>query len=147
MKLLATVAPFLAIAAIASGIASAADDPVVVRQQLMKQNGQAAKLGYMMIKGKVPFDAAAAAEAMNEIATDMETFPSLFPPGSDAGSKTTASPDIFANTDDFKALAAKLGADAKTAATAAASGPEAFAAAFGAIDQDCGGCHRKYRTN
>lgn len=146
MKLTAVVVPFLAIAAITSNIAFAADDPVVLRQQLMKQNGQAAKLGYMMIKGKVPFDAAAAATAMNEIATDMETFPSLFPPGSDTG-KTTASSDIFANTDDFKALAAKLGADAKAAATAAASGPEAFAAAFDAIDQDCGGCHRKYRTN
>ena len=147
MKLTAIVVPFLAIAAIASGIAFAADDPVAARQQLMKQNGQAAKLGYMMIKGKVPFDAAAAATAMNEIATDMETFPSLFPPGSDKAPKTTASPDIFASMDDFKALAAKLGADAKAAATAATNGPEAFAAAFDAIDQDCGACHRKFRTN
>jgi len=147
MKLTAIVMPFLTVAAIVSSVAFAADDPVAMRQQLMKQNGQAAKLGYQMIKGTVPFDGAAAATAMNQIATDMETFPSLFPPGNDTGSKTTASPDIFANMDDFKALAAKLGADAKTAATAAASGPEAFAAAFGAIDQDCGGCHRKYRTN
>ena len=147
MKLTAIVVPFLAIAAITSSLAFAADDPVVARQQLMKQNGQAAKLGYQMIKGKVPFDAAAAATAMNQIATDMETFPSLFPPGSDKAPKTTASPDIFANMDDFKARAAKLGADAKAAATAAATGPDAFAAAFGPIDQDCGGCHRKYRTN
>ena len=147
MKLTAIVLPFLAIVAIASGIAFADDNPVVVRQQLMKQNGEAAKLGYQMIKGKVPFDAAAAATAMNQIATDMETFPSLFPPGADKGLKTTASPDIFANIDEFKALAAKLGADAKAAAAAAASGPDVFAVAFDAIDQDCGGCHRKFRTN
>jgi cytochrome c556 len=147
MKLTHIVAPCLAIAAIVSSIAFAADDPVATRQQLMKQNGQAAKLGYQMIKGKMPFDPAAAAKAMNQIAADMVTFPTLFPPGSDEGAKTTASPDIFTNMDDFKALAAKLGADAKTAAGAAANGVDAFSVAFGAIDHDCGGCHQKYRTN
>jgi len=64
MKLRAIVVPLVALAAVASGIAFAADDPVALRQQLMKQNGQAAKLGYGMIKGTVPFDAAAAATAM-----------------------------------------------------------------------------------
>jgi cytochrome c556 len=146
MKRIAVI-PFVALIAIVSGMAFADDDPVAARQQLMKQNGQAAKLGYQMAKGKIPFDAAAAAQAMNQIATDMETFPSLFPPGSDKAPKTTASSDIFANTDDFKALAAKLGADAKVAAAAAAQGVDAFSTAFDVIDHDCGACHRKYRTN
>ncbi len=145
MKMFAT-ASFVAIAALAGGIALAEDDPVVARQQLMKANGAAAKLGYMMARGKVPFDAAAAAEAMNKIADDMNTFPTLFPPGSDKAAKTTASPDIFANMDDFKARAAQLQTDARAAAAAAANGVDAFSVAFDAIDHDCGGCHQKYRT-
>jgi cytochrome c556 len=135
-----------ALTTVGIGAAVAQDDPVAARQQLMKANGAAAKLGYTMAKGKVPFDATAAAQAMTAIASDMVTFPTLFPPGSDKAPKTTASSDIFANTDDFKALAAKLGADATAAATAAASGQEAFATAFDAVDQDCGACHQKYRT-
>jgi cytochrome c556 len=139
-------ASLVALAAIAGGIAFAADDPVVARQQLMKENGQAAKLGFQMARGKVPFDATAAADAMNRIAAAMDTFPTLFPPGSDKAPKTTASPDIFANMDDFKGRTAKLQTDAKAAAAAAAQGVEAFAVAFDAVDHDCGGCHQKYRT-
>ena len=145
MKLLAA-ASFVAIAAIATGVALAADDPVAARQNLMKQNGQAAKLGFQMARGKIPFDSAAAADAMNRIAADMDILPTLFPPGSDNAPKTTASPDIFTHMDDFKALVAKLQADAKAAAAAAAQGAGAFAVAFDAVGQDCGACHQKYRT-
>jgi cytochrome c556 len=145
MKLTGVI-PLVAVATLISSVAHSDDDPVKARQQLMKENGQAAKLAYAMVKGKTPFDAAAAAKAMNQIASDMEKFPSLFPPGSDKAPKTTASSDIFASMDDFKALAAKLGTDAKAAAAAAASGPQAFSAAFDTVGADCGGCHKKYRT-
>jgi cytochrome c556 len=47
MKRIAVI-PFVALIAIVSGMAFADDDPVAARQQLMKQNGQAAKLGYQM---------------------------------------------------------------------------------------------------
>ena len=145
MKLIA-VALVAGIVTLTAGTAVADDDPIVARQQLMKANGAAAKLGFFMARGKVPFDAAAAADAMNQIATDMTTFPTLFPAGSDKGAKTTASPDIFANMDDFKALAAKLQTDAKAAAEAAPKGMDAFSVAFDAVDHDCGACHQKYRT-
>lgn len=145
MKLIAAV--FVAgIAALTASIAVADDDPVMARQQLMKANGAAAKLGYFMARGKVPFDAKGAADAMNQIAADMTTFPTLFPAGSDKAAKTTASPDIFVNMDDFKALAAKLQTDAKAAADAAPKGMDAFSVAFDAVDHDCGACHQKYRT-
>ncbi len=129
-----------------TGAALSADDPVAARRQLMKENGVASKVVFSMVKGRTPFDATAAAAALNKIADDMVTFPDLFPPGSDSAPKTTASPDIFTNMDEFKALAAKLGTDARVAAAAAAQSPDALAAAYNAVGQDCGACHQKYRT-
>jgi cytochrome c556 len=146
MHLKLSVAALVAIAAVASGVALADGDPIAARQQLMKQNNDAAKLGFQMAKGQVPFDATAAAGAMNQIASDMATLPSLFPPGSESGEKTTASPDIWTSMDDFKALAAKLGTDAKSAADAAGKGQDAFAAAFDVVGEDCGACHKRFRV-
>lgn len=128
-----------------TGMAVGQDDPIATRQALMKRNGEEAKTAFFMVKGKTPFDATAAADAMNSLAADMEILPTLFPPGSETGGNTRASPDAFTNLDDLKALAAKLGTDAKAAAAAAAQGPEAFATAFNAIDADCSACHEKYR--
>ena len=121
------------------------DDPIAARQALMKRNGAEARTAFLMAKGRMPFDPAAAATAMNDIATDMAILPTLFPPGSDQG-KTKASPDVFTNMDDFKALAATMATDAKAAATAAPQGVDAFAAAFTTVDSDCSACHRKYRV-
>jgi cytochrome c556 len=126
------------------GAAFGEDDPILARQLLMKANNAASKVAFEMVKGTTPFDAAKAAEAMKTIASDMEAFPTLFPEGSDQGD-TKASPAIWENMDDFKALAAKLGADATTAAGAAANGLDAFKEAFGAVGGDCGACHKKYR--
>ncbi|MEJ0097830.1 MAG: cytochrome c [Bauldia sp.] len=135
-----------ALGMIIAGAALGADDPVATRQQLMKANNNASKVAFAMVKGRTPFDAVAAAAAMNSIATDMVTFPTLFPPGSDQAPKTEASPDIFTHMDDFKALAAKLAADANTAADSAAIGLDAFTTAYNTVGQDCTACHNKYRT-
>ena len=126
------------------GTAFGEDDPIVARQLLMKANGAASRVGFDMVKGTTPFDATAAAAAMKTLASDLEQFPTLFPAGSDQGD-TKASPSIWENMDDFKALAAKLVTDAKAAADAAAAGPDAFKTAFGAVGGDCGACHKKYR--
>ena len=139
----------LTLMALGIGLADAAlgaDDPVVARQQIMKANNAASKAAFAMVKGRTPFDATAAAAGMNGISTSMAVFPTLFPAGSDKVAKTLASPDIFSNMDDFKALAAKLATDAKTAADLAATGLDAFTTAYNAINQDCTACHQKYRT-
>ena len=72
------------------------------------------------------------------------TFVTLFPEGSDKGD-THASPDIWKNMEDFKALAAKLGTDAGAAAAVARQGVDAFKVAFNTVGGDCGACHQKYR--
>lgn len=135
----------LAIASVlATAVAVGQDDPIAARRALMKRNGGEAKAAFDMIRGATPFDAVAAADAMNALSTDLAILPTLFPPGSDQGD-TKASPDIFTNMDDFKALAARLQTDAKAAAGAAGNGLDAFKVAFDAINADCRACHQKYR--
>ncbi len=137
----------LAVIAVGIGVAGAAfaaDDPIKARQAIMQKNQDAAKIAFGMAQGQVPFDAAQAAAAMKDLEDDMVVFPTLFPDGSDQG-ETSASPAIWQNMEDFKAHAAKLGADAKVAEAAAADGLDAFKASLGAVGQDCGGCHELYR--
>jgi cytochrome c556 len=135
----------LAIAsAVLVGGAVGQDDPIAARQAIMKANNSATRDAFGMASGKTPYDAAAAAAHMSKIASDMETFVTLFPEGSDQGD-TEASPAIWQNIDDFKALAAKLAADTKAAADAAPGGIEAFKAALNAVGGDCQACHQKYR--
>lgn len=124
--------------------ASAQDDPIAARQKLMKMNNAAVRSAFNMANAKAPYDAVAAAKAMNDIASDMEQFVTLFPEGS-TSDKSAASPDIWTHMDDFKALAAKLGEDAKAAAAAAPNGVDAFKVALGPIGDDCSACHKKYR--
>ena len=47
--------------------------------------------------------------------------------------------------DDFKAMFAKLGTDAK-AAEGSVTDLDSFKAAFGNVGKDCGGCHQTYRV-
>jgi cytochrome c556 len=144
MRLVAGIAVGLALVAVA-GVASGQDDPIKTRQQLMKMNNGAVRAAFGMATGKTPYDATAAAAAMNQIATDMEQFVTLFPEGSD-GAGSEASPDVWTHFDDFKAIAAKLTADAKAAADAAPNGADAFKTALGAVNGDCMSCHQKYRA-
>lgn len=132
----------LAFSVAASAIA--ADDVISQRKALMKANGAAARTASEFINGSKPYDAAAAAEAMKTIAKDMETFPTLFPEGSDQG-ETSASPAIWEKMDAFKAAAAKAQADATAAAEAAAQGVDAFKTAFNAVGGNCQSCHQEFR--
>jgi cytochrome c556 len=97
-----------------------------------------------MLQGKAPFDAAKAAEAFTVISKNAADFPNHFPEGSDQG-KTEALPAIWENKADFEARAKALSDDAAAAATAAATGEEAFKAAGGKAFSNCKGCHEKYR--
>ena len=134
----------IAVSVLVTGAAIGQDDPIATRRALMKRNGEETKVVFDMIRGTTPFDAGAAAAAMNSLSADLKVLPTLFPLGSDQGD-THASPDIFANMDDFKALAARLEADAKAAADASAKGLDALKVAFDTVGADCGACHQKYR--
>lgn len=134
----------LALAVAATGFAVANEDIIGLRQQVMKTNGQAAKVSAGMARGEIPFDGAVAAAAMKLIADNLTEFPHLFPVGSEGGKAGAA---IWSDPDGF-AAAANTTVEAATAAAAAAEqGQEAFGPAFGAVGASCGACHESYRQS
>ena len=134
-----------ALAVSVAALAHGADDPIKARQALMRSNGPGLKAVFQMLHGDTPFDPAVAEKAMQKLADDAATLPTLFPPGSDTGSN--ALPLIWTDFDQFKAMYAKLQSDAQAGAkAAAASNIQGLRAAFNGINGDCGGCHEKFRA-
>ncbi len=139
----------LALVGLAVTVAAAQQNPIAARKQLMKDNGDQAKIGAAMAKGEAPFDLAKAHKIFATFEDTASKAPALFQDNTaeqaTADDPYTASPDIWKNMDDFKARLAKFGADAK-AATSSVKDLETFKSAFGNIGKnDCGGCHEKYR--
>ena len=134
-----------ALAVSVAALAHGADDPIKTRKALMKSNGPGLKAVFQMLHGDTPFDPAVAEKAMQKLADDAAILPTLFPPGSDVGSN--ALPLIWTEFDQFKARYAKLQSDAQAGAKAAAANNiQGLRTAFAGIDEDCGGCHEKYRA-
>lgn len=126
-----------------------AQDAVKERQGLMK-NVVAAnmKAAGDMVKGTVAFDAAKAEAAMKEVAGVPDKFAALFPEGTSADNNpdTTAKGDIWSDMADFKQRLDELEKDAAAAAEAAKGGLDQFKVAFGAVAENCRGCHERYRV-
>ena len=136
------------IAAVALGVsvAVAQQDVIKERKDIMKGNGDQAKIGAAMAKGEAPFDLAAAQKVFATFADAAGKMPSLFPDNSKTGEDTAALPKIWEDVADFKARFVKFGDDAK-AAQASVKDLDTFKAAFGDIGKnDCGGCHQLYRA-
>ena len=133
------------------GIAAAQQDVIKQRKDLMKANGQQAKIAADMMKGDRPFDMATAHKifaAFEDAATKM---PDLYPAGSESEAGSPAADDfsptakVWENMADFKARLAKFGDDAK-AADASVKDLDSFKAALTNIGKnDCGACHQIYR--
>ena len=107
----------------------------------------AAKLGGQMVKGVKPFDAEAAAKAMNEISGVPDKYVKLFPKGTAHGeiADSEAKADIWEDFAGFEATAKKLKDASASAASAAAQGAGAFTAAFNDMTKVCKDCHQNYR--
>ena len=114
------------------------------REAAMKKIGGAMGAIAGMAKGEKPYDAEAVKASLTTISATIKVFPDYFPPGSDKDDDA-ASPDIWANMDDFKAHAAKLGADADMLLAQLPADQAALGAAMGTLGGDCGGCHKLYR--
>ena len=97
----------LLVGAIGASAAVSAEDlaaAVKERRDLMKKTvAPAAKLGGQMIKGVVPFDAAKAAKAMNDISSVPDKYVTLFPKGPEHGAikDSEALPKIWEDFDNF----------------------------------------------
>lgn len=137
----------LAISSIALLGTTALADPIADRQALMKSNGKAAGVLAPMVKGEKPFDheaVLAALKTLDENAHKIDVA-ALFPPGSDKGGDTTASPKIWQDTADFQAKVDKFKADTAAAVAAAPKDLTALKSTFGMIGANCGGCHESFR--
>lgn len=121
-------------------------DPIAARQALMKQNGRDTKAAVGFAKGETPYDATAATaifERMNAVAGK---FGGLFPPGSEKGGDTEASPAIWSKPADFKAAVAKFAKDTAAAAAARPATVEAFGVQLKAVTANCQSCHESFRV-
>jgi cytochrome c556 len=102
-----------------------------------------------MARGNVPYDAAAAKAAADNIATVTRlNQAALWPAGSHNGTikGTRAQPNIFDNVADFTAKWQELGKRAAALQSAAGNGLEALRPAVGAVGGACQDCHEKYRA-
>ena len=121
------------------------EDAIKYRKAVMSLQGAHFGRIAAMASGRVPFDAAAAAE--NATIFEMVTRLPLggFSPGSDKGD-TKAKPEIWTDTAKFKAVGEKLNADAVKLLAAAKTGNlDAIKAAVGPVGGNCKSCHDDFR--
>lgn len=141
-----TLAIAAALAALGAGAVVAADEPQVVRQELMKKMGGAMGALSGIAKGEKPYDAEVVKASLTTMSEVAKAFPDQFPAGSETGHETEAKAEIWEKMDDFKAKAAKLDADAEAVLASLPADQAAVGAAIGAIGQNCAGCHEVYRV-
>ena len=149
-----SVLPVAIVTAIAIGVSAAIaqQDPIKARKDLMKANGDQAKIGAAMVKGDRPFDLAAAHKIFATFEDAAVKMPALFPDSSKSEANSPEADEfsptlkVWEDMADFKARFVKFGDDAK-AADASVKDLDSFKAAFGNIGKnDCGACHELYRA-
>ena len=134
-------------AAILAGPALAQNlDAIKARQELMEDNGKAAKAAGAILKGQAEFSPDKASEIFTQMHDVAMKFGDYFPEDSKTGGKTEAAPAIWEKPDEFKADLVKYQEDTKAAMDAAPQDLDAFKAAFGKVAQNCKGCHEEFRV-
>ncbi|UXS31043.1 cytochrome c [Agrobacterium tumefaciens] len=139
---LKTIAAAMLFGCLCAGAVYAAGE-VEKREGMMKQIGGSMGALAAISKGQKPYDADVVKAAVTAISANAKAFPDQFPPGSEAGS--AAAPAIWENFEDFKAKAAKLGADADTVLANLPTDEAGVTTAMKTLGADCGTCHQTYR--
>jgi cytochrome c556 len=143
---LKTIAAAIVFGCLGAGAVIAAGEPQEVRQGMMKSVGGSLGALGAIAKGEKPYDAEVVKTAVSKISEVAKAFPDQFPKGSETGMDTAAAPAIWANFDDFKAKALKLGADADTVLASMPADQAGVGAALKTLGADCGTCHQTYRV-
>lgn len=128
------------------GAATAADEPQVVRQEMMKSVGKAMGAIGAIVKGEKPFDAEVVRASLQTMADVGKTFPDQFPAGSESGFETEATPAVWANMDDFKAKSADFAKAAEGQLAQLPTDQASTGAVMKAVGSTCGACHETYRV-
>ena len=150
MKLAALVAA--AVATLATALPAAAqfqkpEDAIKYRQSALTLVGaHFGRIG-VMANGRVPFDAAAV-QANADLLVTLSKLPwPAFIEGTATGGNTRAKPEIWSESDKFKAAADNFQDKAAKLQVAAKSGDLGqIRTAFGETGQSCKACHDNYRA-
>lgn len=146
--LLATLAAVGAIAALpAAAQFQKPEDAIKYRQSALTVMGNHVGRIGAMAAGRAPFDAKAAAESANVVAT-LSTLPwPAFGPGTDKGAPNRAKPEIWSDAAKFKAASDKMVAEVAKLDVAAKGGNlDAIKVAMGAVGSSCKACHDDFRA-
>ncbi|MCL6706401.1 cytochrome c [Pseudomonas sp. R2.Fl] len=127
------------------GAAIAADEPQVVRQEMMKRVGGAMGAIGAIAKGEKPFDAEVIRASLETMAEVGKTFPDQFPAGSEVGMDSEAAPAIWERPDEFKAKAAALVTAAEGQLAQLPADQAGVGAVMKAVGGTCGACHETFR--
>jgi cytochrome c556 len=139
----------LAVGAVALGLtavtsATAQQDVIKARQELMKRSGQQMGVVGRMTRGQDPFDGAKVNAAFDAWADKAQKLPTAFPDASRRGN-TNALPSVWDDKAGFSAAIAKFQKDVADNRAKAAESLDGLKAAFPNILNDCNGCHEKFR--
>ncbi len=135
-------------------VASAADptpeDAVRYRQSVYTVIGWHFKPIDAMIKGEIPFDAAAVARHARYVEMMSKAALEGFPKGSgpDAVKDTEAKPEIWSHWDQFETKMNDFRQEAAKLTEVAKDGDQgAIKAQFGKTAETCKACHKEFRTD
>ncbi len=135
------------VAILSTGLAFAGGHlPQEKRQAAMKEVGNNMGVVGKMAKGETEFDGAAALAAFQGMQTAVQGWGDLFPEGSETGSETEASPQIFSDRDGFNAKIEEFQTALASATQAAPADREALGATLGMVGKNCQACHEVYRV-
>ena len=124
-----------------------AEDAIKYRQGALFVMGQHFGRIGAMANGKLPFDAKAAQDNADIVATLAHLPWSAFGPGTDRGARTSAKPNIWTEQAKFKDHADKMqAATMQLAAAAKTNNLDNLKVAFGDAAKSCKACHDNYRA-
>ncbi|MDB5846667.1 MAG: cytochrome [Rhodoferax sp.] len=143
---LVLAASALALSVPASAQFAKPEDAIKYRQSaLFVMSQHFGRIG-AMVNGRVPFDAKAAADNADIVATMAQLPWAAFGPGTDKGN-TKAKPEIWAEQAKFKEHSDKLIAETGKLAVAAKTGNlDTLKTAFGSTAGSCKACHDAFRA-
>jgi cytochrome c556 len=142
----ALAAAALSLSAPATAQFAKAEDAIKYRQSALFVMGQHFSRIGAMANGRVPFDAKAAQDNADVVASMAKLPWAGFAPGTDKGA-TKALPEIWTEQAKFKEHSEKLEADTVKLAAAAKTGSlDNLKTAFGATAGSCKACHDNYRA-
>lgn len=132
-------------AAVGIGFASAQQNVVEKREQLMKENNRNAIMISKMVKSELPYDTQKVGKAFDQWSDTAKKLPNLFPETAKTGGDNRALPTIWTNRAEFEKDIAQFAKDVAAQRAKATENLAGLKTVWPVILDDCNGCHKKFR--